>query len=105
MLSNPNSRTEKQVLATLIFIAIANVTMLPLIPYFISDQSYFEGFKDQALVTGILGVLAVFGWYVVRPFAMNVLHVGKAGDLPWYASPLLWLTPIFIVVMYLMFSL
>lgn len=105
MQSNRNSRTEKQVLATLTFMAIANLTVLPLIPYFISDQSYFEGFKHQALGTGMLVVLAVFGWYVVRPFAMNVLHLGKAGDIPWYASPLLWLTPIFVVVMYLMFSL
>jgi|AntAceMinimDraft_12_1070368.scaffolds.fasta_scaffold46236_2 hypothetical protein len=104
MVANPDPKTERQVLATLIILAISNSTLLPLIPYLISDRSYLEGLKGHALGTGILSVLSILGWYVVRPFAINVLHSGKAGDLPWYASPLLWLIPIFVVIMYVMFS-
>jgi hypothetical protein len=88
----------------LVALAVANTILQPLIPYLLSDQRYMAGFKVQIVLNSLLLLLALTGWYFVWPFATKVLHLDKRGDLPWYASPLVWFTPIFLVIMYLMFA-
>jgi len=82
----------------LIFGAI-NILIFPIIPFFFGD-SYLDGVRQYAIFYAIAFLVIVALWLV----GIRVMKLDAKGPIPWYASPLVWFTPIFCVVMYSMFS-
>ena len=47
-----------------------------------------------------VGVTCFVFWFV----GIKILHLDATGPVPWYASPVLWLSPVFVITLVIMFS-
>ena len=77
-----------------------NSIIFPIVSFLFGD-SYFGGVRQYAIFYAIAFLVIVALWCV----GIRVMKLDAKGPISWYASPLVWFTPIFCVVMYMMFSL
>ena len=90
--------SKNTLIAVLSFCAI-NTLVLPLAPYFFG-KSYTESFLQHFVFYITLLIIVPALWFV----GIKVLNLDAKGPVSWYSSPLVWFTPIFIVVLYFMFA-
>ena len=88
----------------LLLLAIALFILLNVLLEFLS--AYFFGgepIKRAAIEFGFyisIGVICFVFWFV----GIKILHLDATGPVPWYASPVLWLSPVFVITLVIMFS-
>jgi VIT1/CCC1 family predicted Fe2+/Mn2+ transporter len=99
MTTEPMLNREKA-LRYFFILGAVNTIALPIIPFFFGS-SYLEGVLQYAMFY-VVALFVIIALWVV---GIKLLKLDSKGPIPWYASPLVWFTPIFLGVMYSMFTL
>jgi hypothetical protein len=85
------------ILAILVFVILSVITEYA-ITYFFGGNA-LENALHKFAMYAVLAIVCLFLWFV----GIKIMHLDAKGPVPWYASPVLWLSPLFLLVLTLMF--
>ena len=86
------------ILLTVVFVMLSAMFEFSITYIFGGDA--IQSALNRVAFYAVTAVVCVILWFV----GIKVLHLDAQGPVPWYASPVVWLSPILVVTLIVMFS-
>jgi hypothetical protein len=90
---------NKKYTALMVFMFIAISTLADFFLSIILGEDAIQSAINKIAFYSIAAISCLGLWFV----GIKVMRLDEKGPVPWYASPVLWLSPVFVGVLILMF--
>ena len=95
---NEKDFTTKDLLTLIGFLGFLNIFVAPLVGVAFGEP-YLEKASMQAAVYLFFGAVCIGCWFI----GIKFMKLDAKGPVPWYASPVVWLSPLFVLTLTIMF--